>query len=93
MRAVDRETFDARFYWRQIRKHPWLILVLALVGLALGGLYLTRTQPVFRATAKLLIEREGRNVVPFDDFVQPGRTEAHYETQYQILRAAPWPAG
>lgn len=88
MRASpDQDTIDLRFYWRQMRKRPWLILALVLVSLTLGGLYVAKTRPLFRATTKILIEQDSAKVAPFEDLVAPGQTAAHYETQYQILES------
>src|SRR5918992_2990896 len=81
------ETIDLRFYWRQMRKRPWLILALVLVSFTLGGLYVAKTRPLFRATTKILIEQDSAQVAPFEDLVAPGQTAAHYETQYQILQS------
>jgi succinoglycan biosynthesis transport protein ExoP len=81
------ESVDLRFYWRQIRKRPWLIITVMLVCLLLAGLYIAKTEPVYEAHASLLIEREESKVAPFEGFVAPGSTIAHYETQYNILKS------
>src|SRR5918994_567356 len=85
--SPDQNTIDLRFYWRQMRKRPWLILALVLVSLTLGGLYLAKTRPLYQAASKLLIERESAKVAPFEDPVALGHTLAHYETQYKILQS------
>ena len=57
------------------------------VSLTLGALYIARTQPVYQATAKLLIELENLKVTPVEGIVGSGSTEAHYQIQYELLRS------
>ena len=85
--SLNQGTMDLQFYWRQIRKRPWVILAFVLVGLVLGGLRVAKTRPLYQATAKILIERERPKIAPFEELMVSGQTASHYETQYQILQS------
>ena len=84
---IATDTVDLRFYWRQMRRHPWLILMCMVVSLVIGSLYIAKQEPLYRATAKVLIERETAHIAPFQELVSPGQTESHYETQYEVLKS------
>ncbi len=84
--AVQR-TMDLRFYWRQVCQRPWLIVTLVLISLVVGGLKVVKTRPVYRATAKVLIEQDKSKVNPFEDVITPRKTMADYQTQFEILQS------
>ncbi len=78
---------DLRFYWRQMCKRPWLILALVVVSLILGGLKVAKTRPVYRATAKLLIEQNKPRFNPFEELTTSSKASSDSQTQHQILRS------
>ncbi len=45
------------------------------------------SRPTLQAEATLLIERVRPTVAPYVDFKEPGRSEADYQTQYEILKS------
>lgn len=68
-------------------QRPWLIVTLVLVSLVLGGLKVAKTRPIYRATAKILIEQGKSKVNPFEDVITPRKTVADYQTQFEILQS------
>src|SRR6202047_3861746 len=48
-----------------LRKHQWLILAFMLAVVTIVSIATFRMRPVYVATAKLLIDRENPNILPF----------------------------
>lgn len=85
---TDEESIDLRFYWRQLRRHPWLMPIIVLLCLILAGIYLAITRPMYRSTATLLIEKKKSNVVPFDRVSEPDESAlTFFDTQSHILKS------
>ncbi len=83
-------SIDLRYYLHQIRKRLWLVILIALVGLAVGAYQVLSTRPLYRATAKLLVneKRVSSNVVPFRDPLDPGgRRGGFLGTQVKVLHS------
>src|SRR3979490_225326 len=48
-----------------LRKHQWLILAFMLAVVTIVSIATFRMRPVYVATAKLLIDRDNSNILPF----------------------------
>src|SRR6266849_2100740 len=48
-----------------LRKHQWLILSFMLAVVTIVAIATFRTQPVYVATARIEIDRENANILPF----------------------------
>jgi capsular exopolysaccharide synthesis family protein len=71
-----------------LRKHQWLILSFMLAVVTIVAIATFRMQPVYVATARVEIDRENANILPFQgsdsyDFVMD--VENYIETQSKIL--------
>src|SRR5713226_7479872 len=71
-----------------LRKHQWLILSFLLAVVTIVSIATFRMQPVFVATARIEIDRENSNILPFQgtdsyDFVVD--LENYIETQSKVL--------
>ncbi len=71
-----------------LRKHQWLILSFMLAVVTIVAIATFRMQPVYIATARVEIDRENANILPFQgadsyDFMMD--TENYIETQTKIL--------
>ena len=88
MRTAAGKT-DLLDYWATLRRRRWVVytVVSATILLVLVGSYLTT--PLYRATVTLQIERQGPDILTFQDLVRVDHAWtafAHfYQTQYQLL--------
>jgi len=76
---------DLLVLWR----HRTLVLscMAALLATVTVGTFLQ--PPVYRATAKVLIDREAPRVVSFQELSPIEATQDYYQTQYEIIRSRP----
>src|ERR1700675_2773843 len=71
-----------------LRKHQWLILSFMLVVVAVVAICTFRMQPVYVATARIEIDRQNSNILPFqgvDSYDLMIDTDNYIETQAKIL--------
>jgi polysaccharide biosynthesis transport protein len=71
-----------------LRKHQWLILSFMLAVVTIVAIATFRMQPVYVATARVEIDRENANILPFqgtDSFDVMMDLENYIETQSKIL--------
>ena len=75
-------------YLLVLRKHQWLILSFTLVVVTIVTIAIFRMQPVYVATARIEIDRENGNILPFqgaDSYDYMVDTDNYIETQAKIL--------
>lgn len=75
-------------YLLVLRKHQWLILSFLVAVVTIVSIATFRMQPVYVATARMEIDREGSNILPFpgpDAYDYYGDSESYIETQSKIL--------
>ncbi|MGV6851218.1 MAG: GumC family protein, partial [bacterium] len=80
---------DIREYWHVFLRHKWRIIGLAIVITLISGLKVFSEVPIYRSTAKLLIEREGARYVDVKDVYSSNYDWEYYQTQYEILKSRP----
>src|SRR5215469_14262938 len=71
-----------------LRKHQWLILSFMLSVVTIVSIATFRMQPVYVATARVEIDRENSNILPFqgaDSYDVMVDTDNYIETQAKIL--------
>src|SRR5215470_18795791 len=71
-----------------LRKHRWLILSFMLAVVTIVAIATFRTRPVYVATARIEIDRENANILPFqgaDSFDYMVDMDNYLETQSKIL--------
>jgi len=71
-----------------LRKHQWLILSFMLAVVSIVSIATFRMQPVYTATARIEIDRENANILPFqgtDSYDYMTDLENYIETQSKIL--------
>ncbi len=71
-------------------KRRWTMIVVSLIVLLSTVIYNFTATPIYRATARVLIENENPNVVSFEQVLQLDRLRAsqdYYQTQYRILES------
>lgn len=70
------------------RRRVWLIVTSLVVVTVTVGLVTLRTQPVYRATSQILIEKEDPKVVGFEDVYKlDARNNDYYQTQYRLIKS------
>src|SRR5256712_7870638 len=71
-----------------LRKHQWLILSFLLAVVTIVAIATFRMQPVYVASARLEIDRESSNILPFqgpEAYDYYSDSENYIETQSRIL--------
>src|SRR5437763_9902791 len=71
-----------------LRKHQWLILSFMLSVVTIVSIATFRMQPVYVATARIEIDRENANILPFqgaDSYDYMVDSDNYIETQSKIL--------
>jgi polysaccharide biosynthesis transport protein len=71
-----------------LRKHQWLILSFMLAVVSIVSIATFRMQPVYSSTARIEVDRENSNILPFqgtDSYDYMSDLENYIETQSKIL--------
>lgn len=81
---------NLRHYFRVVWVRKWLILAIAVVTVASAWVFVSRQEPLFLATAMVMIEPEAPRVVNIQD-VAPGvgSPVEYYLTQIRVIRSRP----
>ena len=77
-------------YFIILRKHQWLVLTFLLTVLTVVTIASFKTKPVYQAAARVEVDREAQNIVPFQDPNSYGEyvdMENYIETQSKILQS------
>jgi polysaccharide biosynthesis transport protein len=79
----------ARSYLEVLRRYKWLLITTSLAGAIVAAIASFRAIPVYRASAKLLIERAAPQVVKVPEVLptEAAETADYYPTQYGILKS------
>src|SRR5712691_12948534 len=79
----------ARSYLELLRKYKWLLITTSLAGAIVAAIAAFRALPIYRASAKLLIERAAPQVVKVPEVLPTEAADAadYYPTQYGILKS------
>src|SRR5215813_7263793 len=79
----------ARSYLGLLRKYKGLLITTSLAGAIIAAIASFRAIPIYRASAKLLIERAAPQVVKVPDVLptEAAGTVDYYPTQYGIMKS------
>ncbi|ETX07277.1 MAG: hypothetical protein ETSY2_12115 [Candidatus Entotheonella gemina] len=84
----------AKFSWlhylHHIRKRLWLVIFIVLIGISLGAIQVAKTRPLFRASARVLVEQEvvSSSVTPFHNpYMAHDLKSAFHQTQLKLLKS------
>jgi capsular exopolysaccharide synthesis family protein len=78
-------------YWRVVVKRKWIILTITLVVIVIVGIKTWKETPMYSATAKLQIDVEQSNILPYKDAFQDAGGGAYLEylqTQIKTIQSA-----
>jgi len=82
------EVIDLRHYWRVLMLHKWNIAGLSFVVTLFAALVAFSMQPVYRATATVLIESQQAKVLSIEDVYGLNSTgKEYFLTQFEILKS------
>ncbi|MDI3325976.1 polysaccharide biosynthesis tyrosine autokinase [Pontibacterium granulatum] len=82
------DVIDLRQYWLTVMRHKWGILGFAFVVTLLSVLVVFSLEPVYRATATLLIESKQAKVVSIEEvYGLDSSNNEYYLTQFEILKS------
>lgn len=90
LEAVD-DSVQLRDYWRVLVKRKWIILTCLVMLTTLTTIQSFKSVPIYRATAKLEIEAEKSNILPYKNIVeldtQMANQDQYLQTQFKILQS------
>lgn len=81
------EVLDLSQYWRPIKRAKWSIIAVTLCCLVIGGLIAASSQPIYRASSKILADPQQPNANRSEQFVASALVFLYYETQYEIIQS------
>jgi len=88
--ALRAQPIHLRDYLRVVQKHLALIVSVFLVVVVTVGVGTYLQRPIYRASTKALIEREGSRVVNFQEAAPTsGDSVEFFQTQVQIIQSRP----
>lgn len=80
---------DLRQYWQVVSREKFKIVALALGISLLAALWVFNVQPVYEASATLLIESGAAKVVSIEEVYSPdSNADEYYETQFELLSSS-----
>ena len=85
------DQLDLRFYYQVPVKRKWLILAVAMTMTALVALQTFTTTPLYQSTARVQIDPENANILPYEELYNAPRdyhtSESYLQTQYEVLQS------
>ncbi len=82
------EEIDLKDYLRIIIKRRWLIATILIVLTSIVAIYSFMAEPIYKATAQVLIEKENPKVVDVEEVLGVNTTgRDYYQTQYEIPKS------
>ncbi|HEY3699400.1 MAG TPA: polysaccharide biosynthesis tyrosine autokinase [Spongiibacteraceae bacterium] len=89
-RAMRGEEVDLRRYWSMVYRRKWSILAFSLAAAAAAAGISSLLDPIYRASATVMIEAQQANVVTIQDvYGMEDRGQEYYQTQFEILKSRP----
>ena len=86
--AIDDDFIDLGQLFRAVMRYKWGILGLSFVITLVAGLIVFSMDPVYRATASVLLESQEANVVSVEKIYSVSSSDYGYaQTQYEILKS------
>lgn len=84
----NEEQIDLRDYLRVLRKRRWTIATVFLIVFLTTLIFTFTATPIFKATSRVVIEKENPNVVSVQEVMAVDATGSdYYQTQYKIIES------
>ncbi|MEP1444780.1 MAG: polysaccharide biosynthesis tyrosine autokinase [Paraglaciecola sp.] len=74
-------------YWQTIKRAKWSIVFVTLCSLLVGVMVATTSEPIYRATTKLLADPQQPNAAREEQYIASSLVFLFYETQYEIIQS------
>jgi len=88
MEEFQEKQIDIREYLRVLIKRRWTIVALFTIVFLSVAFHIYTTTPIFRATARIVIEKENPNIVSIQEVMAVDSTgSGYYQTQYKIIES------
>ncbi len=85
-RDMQEKELRLRDYVQIVHRRKRIIIAFLVTSLAIAIIYNLRTTPVYRATTKLMIDRENPKIVAFEEVMSIDSTDKmFYQTQYNVM--------
>ena len=81
------DTIDFSYYISVIIKHFWILVVFVFIGVAIATAVNVLTQPVYKASVLMMIDRETAGRIDTTSFGSWASDEDYYRTQYKLLES------
>jgi len=86
--AEDEVEIDLKAYLRIMRKRIWVIVGVFVFILVTAAAITMKTRPMYKASTRILINKENPNVISFEEVLQlDSKSTEYYETQYKIIKS------
>ncbi len=86
----EEDEIDLRTYWMMFSKYKGRILSLTVLIGVLTTLFTFQLQPIYRSSAKLLLETDKSKVISIEELYSTGQVnDEFYQTQVGILKSRP----
>jgi succinoglycan biosynthesis transport protein ExoP len=89
-RLVNDEAPNLRDYWQVVRKHKWKIVACFFAAVLCATIYVFSQTPIYTASATLVIERKGAQVVNIQQVLSESvesDEQSYYQSQFEILKS------
>ena len=84
----EEHNIDIKEYLWIFYKHRWAILTFFVIVVTLTFIFNIIAQPEYRASTKILIEKENPNIVDFKEiYAIDATSQEFYQTQYSLLES------
>ena len=81
------DTIDLSYYISVIVKHLWILIVFVFIGVVIATSVNVFTQPVYKASVLMMIDRETAGRIDTTTFGSWASDEDYYRTQYKLLES------
>jgi uncharacterized protein involved in exopolysaccharide biosynthesis len=87
MEPTDEKPIELRDYLRVLVRRRWTILAIFFLVTILTAVHTFSEIPIYRASARILIERENPNVLSIEEVMGVNAHYDYYQTQYKIIES------
>lgn len=88
MESIDEKPVDIRDYFHVMIRRRWTILAIFLLTALLVAVHTFTEIPIYKASARIIIEKENPNVVSIEEVMAVDSTGTdYYQTQYKIIES------
>lgn len=86
--SFQEEEIHLRDYWRVVMKYRWTVVTLFIIVFVTVAIATFSAEPVYKATAQILIDKENPNVLSIQEVMSLDAQDLdYYQTQYKILQS------